>query len=116
MNSKFHARAVGAVACVWFGLAAAAPRAQPALPYDHAVARTMLRQVRDDLAKHYYDRSFHGVALDARFAAAERRLTQVATLDEAIAVVSDVVLQLGDSHTTFLPPNRPVSVDYGWQM
>jgi carboxyl-terminal processing protease len=76
----------------------------------------MLRQVHEDVRKHYYDPAFHGVDLDAQFSAAERRLKTVPSVDDALAILSELVLRLDDSHTTFLPPNRRFRVDYGWQM
>jgi carboxyl-terminal processing protease len=83
---------------------------------DRAVAQTMLRQVHEDLAKHYYDPSFHGIDLETQFRLAERRLETTGTLNDAIATLSELLLQFDDSHTTFVPPNRRFRVDYGWQM
>src|SRR3954469_12726535 len=98
-------------------LVAAVVHAQSGLPKsDRALARKILRQVHDDLASHYYDRTFHGIDLDALFRAAEQRLETTATLNDAMADVSAIVFRLGDSHTTFLPPQHRLRVDYGWQM
>jgi S1-C subfamily serine protease len=47
---------------------------------------------------------------------AERRLRRVPTLADAFAVIADFLLQFDDSHTTFIPPDRRVRVDYGWTM
>lgn len=83
---------------------------------DRDISRTMLRQIREDLERHYYDPTFHGIDLKARFAEAEARLDTAANASEATAILTDVVVQLGDSHTTFYPPRRSASVDYGWSM
>jgi carboxyl-terminal processing protease len=83
---------------------------------DREIARTMLRQIREDLERHYYDPTFHGIDLKARFADAEARLDSVASASDATAILTDVVMQLNDSHTTFNPPRRSASVDYGWSM
>jgi C-terminal processing protease CtpA/Prc len=91
--------------------------AQAALSkHDRDVMRSMLRQVHADLAKHYFDPAFHGINLDARFRDAQRRLQTAPTLNDAVATLSEFVLQLDDSHTAFIPPNRRFRVDYGWQM
>jgi carboxyl-terminal processing protease len=76
----------------------------------------MLRQVREDVEKHYYDPAFHGLDLQAQFSGAERRLKTAPSLADAFAIVSNLLLQLDDSHTVFMPPNRKTRVDYGWQM
>ncbi|MEA2463101.1 MAG: hypothetical protein QOJ98_848, partial [Acidobacteriota bacterium] len=50
---------VRAVVLVWLCALAVDVSAQTALSkHDRDVMRTMLRQVYDDLAKHYYDRTF----------------------------------------------------------
>lgn len=99
----------------WLGVVSLA--AQPGLaPADRDVVRGMLRQVRDDVIANYYDPSFHGIDLRARFDAAERRLRSAGTLADAFALVSDVLFQLDDSHTLLIPPNRQARVDYGWHM
>jgi len=85
-------------------------------PHDRDLVLVMLRQVREDVEKHYYDPAFHGLDLKSQFGAAEQRLTTAPTLTDAFAIVSDVLFQLDDSHTAFIPPNRKTHVDYGWQM
>jgi len=76
----------------------------------------MLRQIEDDVRAHYYDPSFHGVDLKATVRAAAQRLNTTTGFNDAVGILSDVLIQLDDSHTTFLPPNRRVRVDYGWRM
>jgi C-terminal processing protease CtpA/Prc len=83
---------------------------------DRELMLTMLRDLRDDVAKHYYDPTFHGIDLQARYQDAERRLKSTSAFNDGIATLADFLIQLDDSHTTFLPPNRRVRVDYGWQM
>jgi C-terminal processing protease CtpA/Prc len=93
--------------------------AQPAptlSQHDRDLVLTMLRQVRDDVERHYYDRSFHGLDLKAQFAGAEQRVKVAPTLADAFSLVADVLFQLDDSHTVFIPPNLRTRVDYGWHM
>src|SRR4026208_1876647 len=105
---------VRAVVLVWLCVLAVDVSAQAALSkHDRDVMRTMLRQVYGDLAKHYYDPTFHGINLDARFRDAQRRLEIAPTLNDTVATLSEFVLQLGDSHTAFIPPDRRFPVDYG---
>jgi C-terminal processing protease CtpA/Prc len=96
---------------------AAALAAQTGLtPHDRDLVRVMLRQVREDVEKNYYDPAFHGLDLKAQFGGAEQRLQSAATLADAFAIVADLLFQFDDSHTVFIPPNRKTHVDYGWQM
>jgi C-terminal processing protease CtpA/Prc len=83
---------------------------------DRDISRTMLRQIREDLDRYYYDPTFHGIDLKARFADAETRLDVAANASDATAILTDVVMQLNDSHTMFYPPRRSASVEYGWSM
>ncbi len=83
---------------------------------DREVSRTMLRQIKEDLERYYYDPMFRGIDLRARFADAESRLEKAASASEATAILTDIVMQLDDSHTTFFPPSRASRTDYGWSM
>ena len=77
---------------------------------------TMLRDIHDDVAKHYYDPAFHGIDLPARYKEAEQRLKITGSFTDGIATLAEFLTQLDDSHTSFVPPNRRTRVDYGWQM
>jgi C-terminal processing protease CtpA/Prc len=83
---------------------------------DRDIVLTMLRQIEQDVEKNYYDASFHGIDVKSRAREAEQRLKTTTSFNDAIATLADLLTQFDDSHTTFLPPNRRVRVDYGWQM
>src|SRR5437870_5365107 len=83
---------------------------------DRDIVLTMLREIEQDVEKHYYDPSFHGIDLKARAREAEQRLKTTASFNEAIATLAELFTHLDDSHTTFMPPNRRVRVSYGWEM
>jgi len=76
----------------------------------------MLRAVKDDLKKYYYDSTVRGVDLDARFKAAEERIKQAKSNGEVMGVIAQALLELNDSHTAFIPPRHSTRVEYGWQM
>lgn len=76
----------------------------------------MLHQVRDSIEKNYYDPSFHGFDLTARFEEAEKKLDDVPDLSTGLGVIAWAVEGLNDSHTVFIPPLRNVTVRSGWQM
>ncbi|HJT29347.1 MAG TPA: S41 family peptidase [Pyrinomonadaceae bacterium] len=76
----------------------------------------MLKAVRDDIRKNYYDAAFRGIDLDARTKLAEEKIKQAKTNREVFATIAQLLLELNDSHTVFLPPQRQARTEYGWQM
>jgi C-terminal processing protease CtpA/Prc len=83
---------------------------------DRDRARTMLNQIRLDLKKNYYDPNFHGMDVDARFKQAEEKINTATSQGQILGIIAQAVLDLNDSHTYFIPPSRPFTVEYGWQM
>jgi C-terminal processing protease CtpA/Prc len=74
----------------------------------------MLDQIREDLVQLYYDPAFHGVDLDGLVERARQRINGAGSLGEIFGLLAGVCLDLRDSHTVFLPPQRVQDVDYGW--
>jgi carboxyl-terminal processing protease len=97
-----------------FGNATA--RAQSFGGNDRENGLQMLRAVREDLKKYYYDPTVRGLDLDARFKAAEERVRQAKSNGEVMGVIAQLLIELNDSHTAFVPPRRAARVEYGWQM
>src|SRR2546427_5349004 len=79
-------------------------------------ALDMLKVIRDDLKKDYYDPNFQGMDLDARFKAAEDKLKKATSLSQALGTIAQALMDLNDSHAFFIPPSRPERVEYGWYM
>ncbi len=79
-------------------------------------AKDMLNTVKKEIKEKYYDPTFRGLDLDARFKVAEEKLDKATTLGQAFGIIAQAVLELNDSHTTFYPPSRSTTVEYGWQM
>jgi C-terminal processing protease CtpA/Prc len=96
--------------------AAEAARAQTLGDRDREKARLMLKFVRDDVKEHYYDPSFHGVDIEARYKEALGKLDQAASNGQAFGIIAQFLMELNDSHTFFLPPPHAAKVDYGWRM
>lgn len=82
--------------------------------FDRGNSASMLRQIKEDLTKNYYDPTFHGIDVDKLFAEAAERLKTAQSAGEASAILADTLLRLDDSHTKFYPPERLTRVDYGW--
>ena len=77
---------------------------------------TMLSRVKDMLKKNYYDPNFRGMDVDARFKAAEEKIKQATSLAQVLTTIAQVLIDLDDSHTYFLPPSRAITTEYGWGM
>ncbi|MGE0133365.1 MAG: S41 family peptidase [Blastocatellales bacterium] len=91
-------------------------QAQGNLSFDRDRGRGMLKVIKDDIKKNYYDPNFRGIDLDARFKAADEKMQQAQSLGQVFGIIAQVLLDFDDSHTFFLPPSRTDSVEYGWQM
>lgn len=83
---------------------------------DRENARTMLNTIKSDLQKNYYDPQFGGMNLDERFKTAAEKIDQAKSLAQLLGIVGQVLLDLNDSHTFFLPPGRTYKTEYGWRM
>jgi C-terminal processing protease CtpA/Prc len=90
-------------------------RAQGLNSIDRESRLDALRTLRDLLKKRYYDPKFHGVDLDAQYAAAVAKMRQATTLGRANAYVAAFLGSLHDSHTYYVPGGQSIQVDYGYQ-
>src|SRR6266404_1457957 len=77
---------------------------------------TMLKAVKEDLRKDYYDPAFHGIDLDSRFKVAEDKMKLTRSNAEVFGIIAQTLLDFHDSHTSFVPPPRSARIDYGWLM
>ena len=98
------------------GLAPQSLHAQSFDRIERERALSMLSTIKDQLKKNYYDPSIRGMDVDTRFKAAEEKIKQANSLGQAFGIIAQALLDLNDSHTSFSPPSRSVSVEYGWQM
>jgi len=103
------------VLTVTAGVAAWAPVAQYS-NIQRGQARQMLRIIRDALRSEYYDPAFHNIDVVEHFKAAEKKIDAAESQGRAYAVIAQAVIEFGDSHTFFLPPEIPATFEYGWQM
>lgn len=99
-----------------FFVVAAAQTGPTLSKIDRDILSMMLRQIEQDVEKYYYDPALHGVDFKASVREAEERLKTTTGFNDAVETLSNVLIRLDDSHTTFLPPYRRARVNYGWQM
>ena len=95
---------------------ACAARAQKFDNFGRDRAREILRNIAEDIKKHYYDPDFHGVDFDQRVRDADEKLRQSTSVTEAYKLIAWAIQGLNDLGTFFLPPSSHFSVDYGWQI
>ncbi len=89
---------------------------QPPSNFDKQRGQMMLRQIQEDLKKNYYDPQFHGMDVEARFKTADEKIKQAQSLGQIFGTIAQVLVELNDSHTFFLPPGLNSRTEYGWQM
>jgi len=89
---------------------------QPPSGFEKERGRMMLSAVKKDLKDYYYDSDFHGMDIEARFKTAEEKIKQAQSIGQIFGTIAQVLVELNDSHTTFLPPGRSSKTEYGWQM
>jgi carboxyl-terminal processing protease len=78
--------------------------------------RNMLRNVKSEFMKDYYDPTFHGMDIEQHFKLADEKMKNAESNGQVFGIIAQVLLDLNDSHTSFDPPLRTVRVEYGWQM
>lgn len=83
---------------------------------DRDRGHVMLKSLKNEIKKNYYDPAFHGVDLDARFKTADDKIDHATSLGQILGIVAQVLLDFEDSHLFFMPPQRSATYDYGWQM
>jgi len=97
-------------------IAAALAVAQELHDADRMRGRTMLKVIKKELEKRYYEPTFNGLDLEARFRKADQDIGQATSLGHMFGIIAQAVLDLHDSHTLFVPPSRAAKIEYGWRM
>ena len=107
-----------AVGFIGVCLISAAPSvsAQSFSGLDKDRVKGMLNVIKGEIKKNYYDATFRGIDIDARFKEAEQKISSSESLSQGYGIIAQVLSEFNDSHLYFLPPPRPARADYGWQM
>jgi carboxyl-terminal processing protease len=115
-SSNLRRAALCAVAwlCVFSGAAPAA--FAQTLDYERERGRSMLQSIKDDIKKNYYDSTFRGIDLDARFSVADERIKKASSEGQILAIIAQVLVDFDDSHLYFSPPEKASRTSYGWSM
>lgn len=114
--NRIRAWLLAGLTCASSVLGVASISAQTVSRIDRDRGRTMLRMMRNEIERRYYDSTFHGVDIAARAEELDQRIQQAQSLAEVMTAVAQLPMLLGDPHTFFVPPQTTVSVIYGWSM
>jgi C-terminal processing protease CtpA/Prc len=90
-------------------------QSQAVTNYERDSGREMLRMIKADIQKNYYDSTFHGVDLEARFKEADEKIKKATSNGHIFGIIAQTLIDFNDSHLYFLPPPRASTVEYGWQ-
>src|SRR5262249_46754224 len=81
---------------------------------DRDRGQQMLSMIKNSMKKNYYDPAFRGMDLETRFATASQKIKDASSVGQIFGVIAQVLIELDDSHTFFIPPSRAYDIDYGW--
>ncbi|HKP69738.1 MAG TPA: S41 family peptidase [Pyrinomonadaceae bacterium] len=74
----------------------------------------ILADIRQILEQKYYDRAVRGMDSKKRFKEAEEQIKKQDMNWQIYRTIAQVLIELNDSHTNFLPPDRLYRVEYGF--
>lgn len=83
---------------------------------DRERGRMMLKRIKEELKNTYYDPKLRGMDVDAAFKTAETRIKDARSVGQIFGIIAQVLGELDDSHTFFIPPARAGRTEYGWTM
>ena len=99
---------------IWVGSLPA--NGQGVSSFDRNRGHVMLKVLKSEIKKNYYDPTFRGIDLEERFKTADEKVDSAKSVGQIFGIVAQVLLDFDDSHLIFIPPQRANATDYGWQM
>jgi C-terminal processing protease CtpA/Prc len=76
---------------------------------------SILKMIKEDVKKHYYDPNFHGINLDEKFLLAEEKIKQAASIGLMSGIIAQTLDDFNDSHLFFVPPGKANKTKYGFE-
>jgi carboxyl-terminal processing protease len=89
--------------------------AQTSIGFQRDRGREIISQIKEKIKDGYYDPTYHGVDLDARYRESVELINAANSSDQIYSIIARFTLLFDDSHTWFNPPGRFVRYDYGWE-
>jgi carboxyl-terminal processing protease len=84
--------------------------------HERAINKQMISMIKSTLRENYYDPEFRGVDLESKFRIVEQISDKAKSNSEVFVAIAALLIELNDSHTMFVPPQRVNTVDYGWDI
>jgi carboxyl-terminal processing protease len=82
---------------------------------DRRRTEVILNQVSKDVSDNFYDPSLKGLDWPALTEQARQRIRNADEAGQMFGAISGLLYQLHDSHTGFIPPQRSVRAEYGFE-
>ena len=112
MNKRFTAL-LGCLVVLWC-LLMPVHAAADSLSFERARMKDILTTVSKDIEKNFYDPQMKGTDWKAKTAEARAKIDKAANVSDMITAIFELANSLNDSHTVFLPPQRPISLKFGF--
>ncbi len=90
--------------------------AQGFVNFSKTDGRGVLKVIKKDIEKNYYDPTFRGIDLEAHFRRVEEKINAATSTGQVFGIIAQALVDFDDSHIRFLPPSRTTRIEYGWQM
>src|SRR5208282_4271775 len=92
------------------------PEERPISPHDRELTKRMLTEVHRQLKASYYDPTFRGMDVDARFQTYLQQLERAGSLGKSFLIINEFLSGIGDGHSFFVPPGAGYRYDSGYRM
>lgn len=116
LSSRARILVCAAALCLTIGGTLSPAYAQGFVNFSKTDGRAVLKVIKKDIEKNYYDPTFRGIDLEAHFRRAEEKINAATSTGQVFGIIAQALLDFDDSHTRFLPPSRTSRIEYGWQM
>jgi C-terminal processing protease CtpA/Prc len=74
----------------------------------------MLEGIKNDIKKNYFDPSFRGIDLEAKYKEAAAKIENATSIGQMNGIIAQFLLNFDDSHLFFIPPGKASKTDYGF--
>ncbi len=85
------------------------------LRFERSRHKQMLKLVKDDVKKNYFDPAFKGLDIEAGYQRAAEKLEKAESIGQMSGVVAQFLMDFDDSHLFFLPPGKQNKTHYGFR-
>ncbi|MBA3353649.1 MAG: hypothetical protein H0U23_14730 [Blastocatellia bacterium] len=105
-------RRLFALTCFYLCLSSAV--AAQNLEFERSRHKDMLKFVKDDVKKNYFDPTFRGIDLEANHKIAVEKMEKAQSIGQMSGIIAQFLIDFDDSHLFFLPPGKANKTDYGF--